>query len=136
MKYTSINSKSKTNPAGALGHGGMVMEQEQGTRSSGENNRRKWSKPVAEEYQRQNQVGRRRGKCRKCGIASASPTGSGFCSGCESKALKPGQRPAQIVICSQCENHPVVEQPDDDSGLCPECAKRMREKKPLCVSGL
>ena len=136
MKYSSINSKSKTNLAGALGHGDMVMEQEQGTSSSGENSRRKWSKPVAEEYQRQNQLGGRRGKCRKCGIASASPSGSGFCSGCESKELKPGQRPAQIAICSQCGNHPVVEKPDDDSGVCPECAKRMREKKPLCVPEL
>jgi hypothetical protein len=136
MKYTSINSKSKTNPAGVLVHGDMVMEQEQGTSSNGENSRRRWSKPVAEEYQRQNQGGRRRGKCRKCGIASASPSGSGFCAGCESKALKPGQRPALIATCSECGDHPVVEQPDDDSGVCPECAERMREKKRLCVPEL
>jgi hypothetical protein len=136
MKYTSINSNSKSSPAGALVHSDMVMEQEQSTSSSGENSRRKWSKPVAEEYQRQNQLGRRRGKCRKCGIASASPSGSGFCSGCESKALKPGQHPAQIVICSECGAQPVVERPDDDSGVCPDCAKGMREKKRLCVPEL
>jgi hypothetical protein len=136
MKYTNINSKSKTNPSGARVHGDMVMEQEQGTNGSGENSRRKWSKPVAEEYRRQDQLGRRRGKCRECGIASASPSGSGFCSGCEIKALNTGQRPAQIAICSECGNHPVVEKPDDDSGVCPECAKRMREKKPLCVPEL
>lgn len=138
MKYTSINStgKSKTNPAGALVRSDMVTEQEHDTSSSGKNSRRKWSKPVAEEYQRQDQLGRRRGKCRKCGIASASPSGSGFCSGCEGKALKPGQRPAEIAICSRCGNQPVVEQPDDDSGVCPECAKRMAEKTPLCVPEL
>jgi hypothetical protein len=113
-----------------------VMEQEQGTSSNRENSRRKWSRPVAEEYQRQEQRGRRRGKCHECGIACASPSGSGFCSGCESKALKPGQRPAQIAICSECGNHPVVERPDDDCGVCPDCAKRMREMKRLCVPEL
>jgi hypothetical protein len=136
MKYTNNNSKNKTNAAELRVRGDMVMEQEQGISSSGENSRRKWSKPVAEEYPRQNQLGRRRGKCRKCGIASASPSGSGFCAGCESKVLKPGQRPAQIAICSECENQPVVEQANDDSGLCADCAKQMREKKRLWVPEL
>ena len=89
---------------------------------------RKWSATTKREYQRQENAGKSRGKCRGRTVfgtdcpSNASPSGSGYCSWHEQQGVEVGEKVREARPCSDCGRNPAWA--EGNTGWCKECLDR------------
>lgn len=102
---------------------------------------RKWTEPVRDEYERQEARAYRRGKCKGKTVfgtdcpASASPSGSGYCSTHEQQAVTVGEtiNAVNVKPCADCKRNPRWG--NGETNYCADCMERRARMARAVIAG-